>query len=57
MLFMIIERFRDDDMIPVYERVRDLSRCFQLSATIFGFCRSGFCRGVERGERFEIFPR
>jgi hypothetical protein len=22
MLFMVIERFRDDDMVPVYERVR-----------------------------------
>jgi len=23
MLFMLIERFRDNDMIPVYRRVRD----------------------------------
>jgi Protein of unknown function (DUF3303) len=23
MLFMVIERFRDNDMVPVYERVRD----------------------------------
>jgi hypothetical protein len=26
MLFMIIERFRDNDMIPVYRRVRDAGR-------------------------------
>ncbi len=26
MLFMVIERFRDDDMIPVYRRVRDVGR-------------------------------
>jgi hypothetical protein len=26
MLFMVIERFRDDDMIPVYEHLRDKGR-------------------------------
>jgi hypothetical protein len=26
MLFMVIERFRDDDMLPVYRRVRDAGR-------------------------------
>jgi hypothetical protein len=26
MLFMVIERFRDNDMVPVYERVRDSGR-------------------------------
>lgn len=26
MLFMVIERFRDDDMIPVYRRVRETGR-------------------------------
>ena len=26
MLFMVIERFRDDDMIPVYKRLRDAGR-------------------------------
>ena len=26
MLFMVIERFRDDDMVPVYRRLRDLGR-------------------------------
>jgi len=26
MLFMIIERFRDDDMIPIYRRLRDEGR-------------------------------
>lgn len=26
MLLMVVERFRDNDMIPVYERVRDAGR-------------------------------
>lgn len=26
MLFMIIERFRDNDMVPVYQRLRDEGR-------------------------------
>jgi len=26
MLFMVIERFRDDDMLPVYRRLRDAGR-------------------------------
>jgi Protein of unknown function (DUF3303) len=26
MLFMVIERFRDDDMIPVYRHLRDAGR-------------------------------
>ena len=26
MLFMVIERFRDNDMLPVYERVRERGR-------------------------------
>ena len=26
MLFMIIERFRDNDMLPIYERLRDEGR-------------------------------
>ena len=26
MLFMVIERFRDNDMIPVYEKLRDAGR-------------------------------
>jgi hypothetical protein len=28
MLFMIIERFRDNDMLPIYQRVRDEGRLF-----------------------------
>ena len=28
MLFMIIERFKDNDMLPVYKRVRDEGRMF-----------------------------
>jgi hypothetical protein len=26
MLFMVIERFKDNDMVPIYERVRDGGR-------------------------------
>ena len=26
MLFMVIERFRDNDMIPIYQRLRDVGR-------------------------------
>jgi hypothetical protein len=26
MLFMVIERFRDNDMVPVYQRLRDKGR-------------------------------
>lgn len=26
MLFMVIERFRDDDMVPVYRRLREAGR-------------------------------
>ena len=26
MLFMVIERFRDNDMVPIYQRVRDRGR-------------------------------
>ena len=26
MLFMLIERFRDDDMLPIYKQVRDQGR-------------------------------
>lgn len=26
MLFMVIERFRDNDMVPIYRRVRDSGR-------------------------------
>jgi len=26
MLFMVIERFRDNDMVPVYQRLRDTGR-------------------------------
>lgn len=28
MLFMIVERFKDSDMLPVYKRVRDEGRMF-----------------------------
>ncbi len=32
MLFMVIERFANDDMLPVYERVRDQGRGRDLGA-------------------------
>ncbi len=28
MLFMIIERFKDNDMLPIYQRIRDEGRMF-----------------------------
>lgn len=28
MLFMVIERFKDNDMLPIYRRVRDEGRMF-----------------------------
>jgi Protein of unknown function (DUF3303) len=28
MLFMVIERFRDNDMVPIYQRLRDHGRSF-----------------------------
>src|SRR5262249_57029642 len=28
MLFMVIERFKDNDMLPIYKRVRDGGRMF-----------------------------
>jgi hypothetical protein len=28
MLFMVIERFRDNDMVPIYQRLRDEGRGF-----------------------------
>lgn len=28
MLFMIVERFKDNDMLPIYKRVRDEGRMF-----------------------------
>ena len=28
MLFMVVERFKDGDMIPIYKRVRDEGRLF-----------------------------
>jgi hypothetical protein len=28
MLFMVIERFKDNDMLPVYKRLRDQGRMF-----------------------------
>jgi hypothetical protein len=28
MLFMVIERFRDNDMVPIYRRLRDKGRAF-----------------------------
>jgi Protein of unknown function (DUF3303) len=36
MLFMVIERFRDDDMLPVYKRVRDEGRALPEGLTYQG---------------------
>lgn len=33
MLFMIIERFRDNDMLPIYKRVRDEGRMLPAGLT------------------------
>ncbi|MFC4113220.1 DUF3303 domain-containing protein [Nonomuraea zeae] len=33
---MVIERFRDDDMIPVYERLRDSGRMLPEGLTYLG---------------------
>jgi hypothetical protein len=33
MLFMVIERFKDDDMAPVYQRVRDKGRMLPAGLT------------------------
>ena len=33
MLFMVIERFRDNDMVPVYARVRDAGRALPEGLT------------------------
>ena len=33
MLFMIIERFSDNDMLPIYKRVRDEGRLFPEGLT------------------------
>jgi hypothetical protein len=33
MLFMVIERFRDNDMVPIYKRVRDKGRSFPEGLT------------------------
>ena len=36
MLFMVIERFRDDDMMPVYKRVRDEGRALPAGLKYVG---------------------
>jgi Protein of unknown function (DUF3303) len=33
MLFMIIERFKDHDMLPIYKRIRDEGRMFPEGLT------------------------
>ena len=33
MLFMVIERFRDDDMVPVYRRLREGGRGCRRAST------------------------
>ena len=34
MLFMVIERFRDNDMAPVYQRLRDVGVRCQTDSTM-----------------------
>ena len=36
MLFMVIERFKGDDMLPVYKRVRDEGRALPEGLTYIG---------------------
>lgn len=33
MLFMVIERFKDDDMVPVYQRLREKGRALPVGLT------------------------
>lgn len=45
MLFMVIERFRDDDMIPVYRRMREAGRLLPDGLTyIDSWVESNFSR-------------
>ncbi|MER7503373.1 DUF3303 domain-containing protein [Nonomuraea pusilla] len=45
MLFMVIERFRDDDMVPVYRQVRDRGRLLPEGLTYVGsWVEPGFGR-------------
>ena len=46
MLFMVIERFRDNDMVPVYERVRDSGTAGSNSAKT----DTGAGRGIDFGK-------
>ena len=43
MLFMVIERFRDNDMVPVYERLGD-ARCPRARLSTVGARPSGSSR-------------
>jgi Protein of unknown function (DUF3303) len=45
MLFMVIERFKDGDMLPVYKRVRDEGRALPEGLTYVGsWIEPGFSR-------------
>ena len=45
MLFMVIERFRDDDMLPVYRRVRERGRMLPDGLTyVDSWIEPGFSR-------------
>jgi hypothetical protein len=47
MLFMVIERFKNQDPIPVYRRVRDLNRAeFRALLPAHGMRRSAADAGV-----------
>jgi hypothetical protein len=48
MLFMIIERFRDNDMVPIYERLRDEGRGLPQSLEFVGsWVEPGFGRAFQ----------
>lgn len=46
MLFMVIERFQDNDMIPVYERFRDRGRGTGVTFEFFPVVPSARTREV-----------
>ncbi len=48
MLFMLIERFRDNDMLPIYKRVRDEGRKLPEGLTyVDSWVEPNFSRGFQ----------
>jgi hypothetical protein len=61
MLFMIIEHFKDNDMLPIYQRVREegrmFSRCFQLmECNDLRLLQEWILKWRGSGATFEIVP-